>query len=129
MDEDKQQLIEKLKTEPTEENLWNTIVAFQEHQFLTASGLPYTYMIKKGRNGELTHELWISRRENSKSLSWSSIRIAFEKAKELEGPVKRPKAIGDIRGISYIYPLFWYFGLIEVPEDIACKMRDTNTLF
>ena len=27
--------------------------------------------------------------------------------------VKRPKALGDIRGVSYIYPLFDRFGLIE----------------
>ena len=27
--------------------------------------------------------------------------------------VKRPKALGDICGVSYIYPLFDRFGLIE----------------
>lgn len=129
MDRDKSILIEELKKDPTEERLWAAIVAFQDHTFLTASGLPFSYTIRQGRNGSLTHELWINRRENSKSLSWSSIRIAFEKAITMEGPIKRPKAIGDIRGISYIYPILWSFGLIEVPEDIAAKMGDSSTLF
>lgn len=30
--------------------------------------------------------------------------------------VDRPKALGDIRGISYIYEIFNRFGLIEMPE-------------
>ena len=37
-------------------------------KFKTYSGLPFTYEIKKGRNGEYTKELWIDRREKSKSL-------------------------------------------------------------
>lgn len=129
MDSEKQQLLDKLKENPTEENLWNAVIAFQNHTFLTASGLPFTYTIKQGRNGELTHELWVNRRENSKSLAWSSVRLAFEKALEITGPVNRPKALGDIRGVSYVYPLRWYFGLIEVPDGIADKMSDTNQLF
>ncbi len=36
--------------------------------------------------------------------------------------VLRPKALGDIRGISYIYALFYRFELIEVPE----KSRKKN---
>ncbi|WP_155513393.1 hypothetical protein [Blautia obeum] len=41
--------------------------------------MPFSYKIKIGRNGELTKELWIDRRENSKSLTWSSVLLAFEK--------------------------------------------------
>ena len=33
--------------------------------------------------------------------------------------ISRPKEIGDIRGISYIYPIFYRLGLIAVPEHIA----------
>ena len=33
--------------------------------------------------------------------------------------ISRPKEIGDIRGISYIYPIFYRLGLIDVPEHIA----------
>ena len=43
--------------------------------FRTYSGLPFTYEIRKGRNGQYTKELWIDRRENSKSLAWSSVRL------------------------------------------------------
>ena len=32
---------------------------------------------------------------------------------------KGPKAIGQIFGISYIYSLFWAWGLITVPEKVA----------
>lgn len=78
------------------------------------SGLPFSYKIKTGRNGELTKELWIDRRESSKSLTWSSVLLAFEKT-EGKPLVERPKALGDIRGVAYIYGMFYRFGLIEVP--------------
>lgn len=116
--------VEKLAAEPTEENLWNCIVKFQGYNFHTVSGLPFTYSLKVGRAGEFTKELFIDRRENSKSLSWSSVRIAFERV--IENPdtmFDRPKAIGDIRGISYIYSLFWRFGVIAVPEEAEKKLR------
>lgn len=90
------------------------MVAFQGYRFKTTSGLPFSYKIKTGRNGELTKELWINRLESSKSLTWSSILLAFEKT-EGKPLVKRPKALGDIRGVSYIYGMFNRFGLIEVP--------------
>ncbi len=116
--------VEKLAAESTEENLWNCIVMFQGYNFHTVSGLPFTYSLKVGRAGEFTKELFIDRRENSKSLSWSSVRIAFERV--IENPdtmFERPKAIGDIRGISYIYSLFWRFGVIAVPEEAEKKLR------
>ena len=78
------------------------------------SGLPYSYTLKEGKHGGLTKELWVDRRENSKSITWSSVRMAFqnvlkmkESLSEGEKPyVKRPKALGDIRGISYICLLY-----------------------
>ena len=36
--------------------------------------------------------------------------------------VDRPKALGDIRGVSYIYGLFYRFGLIDVPDKVKEKM-------
>ena len=84
------------------------------YRFKTISGLPFSYKIKTGRNGEPTKELWIDRRESSKSLTWSSVLLAFEKTEE-KPLVERPKALGDIRGVSYIYGIFHRFGLIEVP--------------
>ena len=39
----------------------------------------------------------------------------------------RPKALGDIRGVSYIYGLFYRFGLIDVPDKAKEKMGGKNT--
>ena len=33
----------------------------------------------------------------------------------------RNKALGDIRGVSYIYGMFYRFGLIDVPEKVKEK--------
>ena len=33
----------------------------------------------------------------------------------------RNKALGDIRGASYIYGMFYRFGLIDVPEKVKEK--------
>ena len=55
--------------------------------------------------------------------------LAFDKAVELRGTiVKRPKALGDIKGISYIYPLLYRFGIIKVPEKIAERMNLKRSL-
>jgi hypothetical protein len=35
---------------------------------------------------------------------------------------KGPKAIGQIFGISYVYSLFWKWGLIRVPERVEEKL-------
>ena len=53
---------------------------------------------------------------------WSSVVLAFENSKGISEEVKKPKALGDIRGVSYIYPILWRFGLIRVPEAIEKKM-------
>ena len=73
----KQKLIEAVKAgdeNQASELLWQLVIDCQNCPFKTVSGLPFSYTIKRGRNGELTKELWIDRRENSKSLAWSSIR-------------------------------------------------------
>ena len=106
--------VEALQSSHDEQHLWKCIVAFQGYRFKTISGLPFSYKIRTGRNGELTKELWIDRRESSKSLTWSSVLLAFEKTKG-KPLVERPKALGDIHGVSYIYGMFSRFGLIEVP--------------
>lgn len=106
-----------------EESLWQCIVLFQNYPFKTVTGLPFQYEIRKGRNGKLTRELWIDRRGESKSLTMSTIVRAYGNSKELEGTVDRPKALGDLRGISYIYSLFYRFGLIEVPGKAKEKMK------
>ena len=42
--------------------------------------------------------------------------LAYRNIAKIGEVVDRPKALGDIRGVSYIYGLFYRFGLIDVPE-------------
>lgn len=115
--------VQRLKENPTEETLWNCITAFRNYPFTTLSGLPFTYDLKMGRRGSFTKELWINQRENSKSLTWSSVALAFRNIKEIGAVVERPKALGDIRGVSYIYALFCRFGLIR-----SSHSMETNSI-
>ena len=119
--------MKRWRTNPTEENFWGVVLAYAGIKFKTSSGLPFSYEIKKGRNGEYTKELWIDRREKSKSLVWSSVRAAYHKVLELQEEsarpvVNRPKDLGDIRGITYIYGIFYAFGLLEMPEKAKEKL-------
>ena len=98
--------VRKLRTEPTEEHLWEVVLE-----------------IRKGRNGQYTKELWIDRRENSKSLAWSSVLLALGNIKQVGEVVERPKALGDIRGVTYIYGMFYRFGLIDVSDEAKEKMK------
>lgn len=109
--------LRRLQKEPTRENLWEAVVLHQNQSFRMYSGLFFTYELHRGRRGEYTKELWIDRREKSKSLAWSSVCLAFEKVKEGKIAVSRPKDLGDIRGISYVYALFLQFGLIEQKKE------------
>ena len=115
--------VRKLRTEPTEEHLWEVVLLYAGVSFKTYSGLPFTYEIRKGRNGQYTKELWIDRRENSKSLAWSSVLLALGNIKKVGEVVERPKALGDIRGVTYIYGMFYRFGLINVPDEAKEKMK------
>lgn len=119
----RRELVDRLQKNPTEDNLWQAVIAFQNYPFKTVTGKPFRYTLKIGKNGDFNRELLIDRRENSKSLAWSSIRLAFEKGLVYNGEVKRPKNLGDIRGISYVYPLLWRFGIIKVPESASEKMK------
>ena len=122
--------------EQSKETLWEAVIAFQGYEFHTYSGLPFSYKLKKRRDGEYSRELFIDRRENSKSLAWSSVLLAFgnllkagrvmneckptaDHAKIL---VDRPKTLGDIRGVTYIYGMFYQFGLMDVPDGVKEKM-------
>ena len=44
--------VRKLRTEPTEEHLWKVVLLYAGVRFKTYSGLPFTYEIRKGRNGQ-----------------------------------------------------------------------------
>ena len=99
------------------DTLWDALLLFQGYTFYTVTGLQFSYEIRKGRSGEYTKELWIDRRGESKSLTMSTVLKAYENSIGA-GIVDRPKALGDLCGVSYIYPIFYRFGLIEVPETV-----------
>lgn len=117
--------MKRWKADPTEENSWGVVVSYAGVRFKTCSGLPFTYEVRKGRNGEYTKELWIDRREKSKSLAWSSVLLALSNVKE--EVVDRPKALGDIQGVTYIYGMFYRFGLIDVPDEVREKMKNQTS--
>ena len=116
--------------------LWQAVIAYQEYPFFTSSGLAFSYVVKHNRSGASSGELIVSRKEDSKTLTKSSVMLAFHKVLDridIRGEdeqivfvpafYKGPKAIGQIFGISYIYSLFWEFGLIEIPEKVKDKMK------
>ena len=115
--------MKRWRADPTEEHLWEVVLLYAGVRFKTYSGLPFTYEIRKGRNVQYTKELWIDRRENSKSLAWSSVLLALGHIKKVGEVVERPKALGDIRGVTYIYGMFYRFGLIDVPDEAKEKMK------
>ena len=117
--------MKRWRSDPTEVNFWGMVVAYAGVKFKTYSGLPFSYEVRKGRNGKYTKELWIDRREKSKSLAWSSVLLALGNIKG--GIVERPKALGDIRGVTYIYGMFYRFGLIVVPDEVKEKMKHANS--
>ena len=48
--------------------------------------------------------------------------LALNNIKKVGEVVNRPKALGDIRGVTYIYGMFYRFGLIDVPDEVKEKM-------
>lgn len=139
VDELHKQLSLRLSVEVLDTVLWQCIMAFQNYPFRTSSGLPFSYTVKKNKAGEYSGELVISRKEDSKTLTKSSVMLAFHTVLEemrkidtvetdVSSPAvifpeyKGPKAIGQIFGISYVYSLFWKWGLIRVPEKVEQKL-------
>ena len=112
--------------------LWDAVVAYQNQPLRTLSGLEFSYTVKHKKNGEYSGELLVSRKETSKTLTRSSVMLAFHKVleqievTEKDGTVlfappsyKGPKAIGQIFGISYIFSLFLALGLIKTQKEIS----------
>ena len=48
--------------------------------------------------------------------------LAYHNIAKIGEVVDRPKALGDIRGVSYIYGMFYRFELIDVPKKVKEKM-------
>lgn len=54
LEQQRKYVVEKLQEQPDPEHLWECILAFQGYEFRTISGLPFTYQLKKGKNGNPT---------------------------------------------------------------------------
>ena len=92
--------MKRWRGDPTEENFWSVVVAYVGVKFKTYSGLPFTYEIKKGRNGEYTKELWIDRREKSKSLDrQGTVCCAWEKTAFEEGLKVGMRLMVEVLGV------------------------------
>ena len=70
------------KCECLDELLWQAVIAFQDYPFYTASGLPFSYIVKQRRDGNYSGELVVSRKEGSKTVTRSSIQLAFHRVLE-----------------------------------------------
>ncbi len=130
-------IVEKEESESLDMLLWETILAYQNQTFYTLSGLEFSYTVKRKKNGEYSGELLVSRKETSKTLTRSSVMLAFHKVlaemkfKEIDGTAyllppeyRGPKSIGQIFGISYIFSLFLEFGLIRIAERVKTDKAD-----
>ncbi len=105
-DEEKEELPvwrNKLMENLTEEQLWETLMVFQNHIFYTFRGLAFTYRIKG-------NELFVNRKE--KSITRASVVMAFYKVLEMDRVVSGPKKLGSF-GASYLYPIFIEIGVIQ----------------
>ncbi|MCD8149714.1 MAG: hypothetical protein LUE92_09170 [Clostridiales bacterium] len=87
------------------EILWKALQLFENVPFYTSRKLMFRYTLKGG-------EMFVDRK--SKSITRSSIEMAYKKAVEMEGKVSGPKKLG-VFGASYLYPVFIRLGVIEDP--------------
>ncbi len=97
----------------SDEALWDALTAWQGETFRTAKGLAFTYLIRERRDGAVSGEMFISRKE--KSITQSTVFMAFHRALELGGVVTGPKKLGTF-GASYLYPVFIRLGIIRPGE-------------
>ncbi|MCC8156895.1 MAG: hypothetical protein LUE95_03025 [Oscillospiraceae bacterium] len=83
--------------------LWIALLRHQDAPFQTAKGLTFRYYIRGG-------EMFVSRK--TRSITKSTIEMAFRRAGELNGIVSGPKKLG-VFGASYLYSIFLAFGIIK----------------
>ena len=75
-------IIEGKTQEELDVLLWDAVVAYQNQPLRTLSGLEFSYTVKHKKNGEYSGELLVSRKETSKTLTRSSVLLAFHKVLE-----------------------------------------------
>ncbi len=85
--------------------LWDIIILFQGYNFHTVKNLKFSYTVNGG-------EIFVDRKEKSKSITKSSVMMAFHVALDSGGIVTGPKKLGTF-GASYLYPVFMEIGVIK----------------
>lgn len=84
-----------MRTEISQEALWERIVSCQGETFYTKKGLPFTYYVKGG-------ELFASRRE--RSITRSTFEKAYRKIQEQPGEISGPKKL-NVYGAPYVWAI------------------------
>ena len=75
-------IIEGKTQEELDVLLWDAVLTYQDQMLYTLSGLEFSYTVKHKKNGEYSGELLVSRKETSKTLTRSSVLLAFHKVLE-----------------------------------------------
>lgn len=92
----RQVAVKKLTQDMTIESLWETLILFAGYPFHTVKGLKFNYCVRG-------NEIFINRKE--KSITKSSVDVAFHKVMDANRHVPGPKKLG-VFGASYLYPIF-----------------------
>lgn len=107
-------IIEKLREDGAEQTLWDAIVLYEGYPFRTVKDLEFQYRVSGG-------EIFIDRKQKSKSITKSTVLMAYANARRLMeevGFVKGPKKL-ETFGASYLYPMFLHFGIIRAkPQEL-----------
>lgn len=101
---------------------WSTIIVYQGTKFKTVSGEVFSYKSSKSWKDTYILNLTINYEENIKSLAWEDVLLALKNIPKIGTVIEKPEALGNIRNVTYIYSIFYQFGLIDVPEDLKEKM-------
>ena len=114
--------------------LWKAVIAFEGYGFRTSGrsgkdGVRFHYEVSRSSGGSGRHfngesvegygnELWIvtDGKRKKKSVSRSTVDLAYRKAREMGGQVKGPKALCTPGAGSYLFPMLKRFGVIEISE-------------
>ena len=126
--------------ETLDDLLWHAVVQYQHYPFHTSSGKLFDYIIKRKKNAACSEMLVISYEGENKLLPKRSVLRVFhnvldaiEYKKKVNVNVSskesiiptyaEPEEMGRIFGVSYIYSMFWKFGVIRVPDYIEKKLK------
>ena len=113
--------------------LWHRIITHEGTTFKTTGrgsrlGVEFTYTVSRTTGKAGCHysgqsipgygnELWITTlpdgRRKEKSISRSTVDLAYRRTVEAGGIVKGPKALGIPGARSYLYPMLVSFGVID----------------